>query len=317
MFNSYFNKEEVAATKYTEAKTNIKPKVGKIVTHSIGGLFLFSFAMGSFYTVDEGNVGIVKRFGEAINQTNSGLNFKLPFADSVEQMDVRTRKYTLVLSASTTGENPETKSKELQMPSQVTISANWSIPKAQALAVFKEYGSLEQYENKILDPKVTRSVKQVFPSYSIEEIISDRELVRNEVSLALTDALSGNLVTMTAVNLENVKFNGKIAAAVTKKQVAKLQLQEQRDILATQDLRAQESTNIDKAKANGIRAISIEKAAAVEREGLAEAKAIQAKAKALGDNPLLVELTKAQNWNGSYVTTLMGDNVKPLMDIRK
>lgn len=304
MFKMYINEE---------SKT---PKYFKISAHVVSAVFAVSCVIGSFYTVDEGNVGIVKRFGEAVNQTNPGVNFKLPFADSVEQMDVRTRKYTLILSASTTGVNPETKAKELQMPSQVTISANWSIPKKQALAVYKEYGSLEQYENKILDPKVTRSVKQVFPNYSIEEIISDREIVRNEVSVALTDALSGNLVTMTAVNLENVVFNGKIAAAVTKKQVAKLQLQEQRDILATQDLRAQESTNVDKAKANGIKAISIEKAAAIEREGLAEAKSIQAKAKALGDNPLLVELTKAQNWNGSYVTTLMGDNVKPLMDVR-
>ena len=287
----------------------------KIAVLSVIALFSLITISSMFYTVAEGHVGIVKRFGEAVGQEDPGVHMKLPFVDSISEIEIRTRKYQITMSASTTGKNEEGES-ELQMPSRVVISANWNIPKDRALEIYKSYGGLEQYEDRILDPKVTRSVKQVFPHYDIESIISDRESVRNEIEVALSDALAKNIVTMSAINIEDVKFNGKIAEAVTKKQVAKLQLQEQRDILATQDLRAQESTNVDAAKAAGIKLISIEKAAAIKREGLAEATAIKAKAKALKGNKLIVELTHEQNWNGSYVTTMMGKDVRPIMDVR-
>ena len=275
-----------------------------------------TLVLGSVYTVQEGNIGIVKRWGEAIDQVDPGMNFKVPFIDSVKEIDIRTQKYTLILTASTTGTNEKGES-ELQMPSTVTVSANWNIPKDQALKIFIDYGSLAQYEDRILDPRVTRSVKQIFPQYDIETIISDREAVRSGIEVALIDSLAGEMVKMTAINLENVKFHSKIAAAVTKKQVAKLQLQEQRDILATQALKAAEKTNIADAEAAGIALISIQKAAAIAREGLAEAASITAKAKALGNNTNIIKLTEAQNWDGKLPSTILGSGNMPILDMRK
>lgn len=46
----------------------------------------------SIYTVNEGHIGIVKRFSEAKEQVNPGLHFKVPFIDGVEEIEVRTRK---------------------------------------------------------------------------------------------------------------------------------------------------------------------------------------------------------------------------------
>ena len=286
---------------------------GYIVLAIIVALTLF---FGAVYTVDERDVGIIKRNGKAIAQVNPGLHMKVPFIDEVVPMEIRTRKYSITLTASTTGKDVEGNS-ELQMPSRVKVSANWNIPKERALEIYKKFGSLANYEDRILDPKVTRSVKQVFPHYDIESIISDRETVRQEIELALTEALAGNMVQMSAINLEDVIFHGKIADAVTKKQVAKLQLQEQRDILAKQELVASEATNVAKAKADGIKLISIEKAAATEREGLAEATAITAKAKALAQNSTgVIKLTEAQNWDGKLPTTIMGSSAMPIMDMR-
>ena len=271
---------------------------------------------GTIYTVDERDVGIIKRNGKAVAQVEPGLHAKVPFIDEVVPMEVRTKKYSTVLTASTVGKNPETGAVELQMPSRVTISANWSIPRDDALTVYKDFGSLDQYEKRILDPKFSNAVKQAFSHYDIETIISDRETVRVEIEDTLKALLGKSTAIVSAVNLENIAFHGKIAAAVTKKQVAKLALQEQRDILAKQDLEAQESTNIDKAKAAGIKAISVEKAAAISREGLAEAEAITAKAKALGSNTNIVKLTEAQNWDGKLPTTVMGGSAMPIMDMR-
>lgn len=292
----------------------------------IFGLVLVVLAYSSIYTVDQKDVGIIKRSGKAVSQVDPGIHIKIPFIDTVVPMEVRTKKYSITLTASTTGRSPIVTDEsgnttggiiELQMPSRVKISANWSIPRSKALKVYKDYGSLGQYEKRILDPKFTNAVKQSFSHYDIESIISDRETVRQEVENTLTGLLGESIAVVSAINIEDVMFHQKISDAVTKKQVAKLQLQEQRDILAKQDLEAQESTNIDSAKAAGIKLISIQKAAATAREGLAEAEAITAKAKALSKNAAgIIELTKAQRWNGSHITTLMGANAQTITDLR-
>ncbi len=72
--------------------------------------------MGSIYTVNEGHIGIVKRFSEAKEQVNPGLHFKVPFIDSVEEIEVRTRKNEERMASST---------KE-QMPVTVSVSVIYS-----------------------------------------------------------------------------------------------------------------------------------------------------------------------------------------------
>ena len=54
---------------------------------AIGLGVLLLLANKSMYTVDEGNVGIVKRFGEATQQDNPGLHVKIPFVDTIVKGD--------------------------------------------------------------------------------------------------------------------------------------------------------------------------------------------------------------------------------------
>ncbi|MDH5361619.1 MAG: SPFH domain-containing protein, partial [Gammaproteobacteria bacterium] len=55
-------------------------------------LLLILAMINSYYIVIEGHVGVVKRFGEARHQENPGLHFKIPFIETVELIEVRTRK---------------------------------------------------------------------------------------------------------------------------------------------------------------------------------------------------------------------------------
>lgn len=304
------------------AKNTLNAFTVKRAIMAFVGLILLCAVWGAAYTVPEGYVGIQKRFGEAIAATESGLRFKLPFADDVHFEEVRTRKYQIKLSVSTTGRaisEDGTESVELQMPSDVTISANWNIPKTAALEIYSEYGGLEQYEDRILDPRVIRSTKQVMAKYTIEEIISQREVVRGEIDQALTDALAGKLASMTDVNIEDINFSPKIKTAIQNKQTAKLGKEEQEYKLEQQELKAQETVNTAQADADAKRKAadaeayriteeSKSKADAIEREGIAEAKAIKDKAAALKANQTLVEYQRALSWDGAMPKTIMGGN---------
>ena len=81
---------------------------------------------------------------------------------------------------------------------------------------------MEQYEERILDPRVIRATKQIFAKHSIESIISGREIVRIEIASALEDALAGKLAQMSDINIEDVQFGKKIRDAIENKQTAKL-----------------------------------------------------------------------------------------------
>lgn len=287
----------------------------------IGGILAFFGVIilwNSWYTVNEGHVGIIKRFSQAVYQVDPGLHFKIPIVDTVEEIEIRTRKYQRTMQVSTTGKAGNGLT-ELQMPSKVIISANWNIPKESALEVYKQYGSLKQYEDRILDPRVLKATKTSFAKYPIERIISDRQIVTDHLVSELTNDLKGNLASMTDINIEDVDFPAKIKDAVEKKQTAKLEKEAEEYKLQKQNLEAQRSVNTAnaerdaaKARADGEAYKRIEEAKAdaqgIRLKGEAEAEAITAKAKALKSNPLIVELTKAQQWDGVLPKWTTGSN---------
>jgi len=302
---------------YETSKEEIKnvevPNVPKIAGTAIGSVLLLSAVASALYTIDEGNVGIVKRFGEAINQVDPGLHIKAPFIDNIVSMDVRTRKYQLLMSASTTGRNKDTGHVELQVPSKVLISANWSVPKANALEIYKEYGGLEQYEDKILDPRVLKTTKATIAKYSIEDVISNRETVTSDLVSKLTDSLTGFQAKMTDVNLEDVAFPPKVKKSIEDKQVAKQNFQTEEYTLQQQNLKAQRSVNTAKAEAESVELRANAKANAIIAVGNAEAKAIKVKSEALKANPAIIQLTVAENWNGILPTHMLGENTSMLL----
>lgn len=243
------------------------------------------------------------------------MHWKIPIADGVEEMEVRTRKYSQNMGVSTTGKT-ENGSVELQMPSTVIISANWNIPANASLDIYKKYGGLEQYEARILDPRVLKVTKQVFSKHTIEEAMSMREVLTKEITDGLMQELNGLLATMTDVNIEDISYPQSIKDSIERKQNAKLNAEAEAYNLEQKELEAQRIEKVAQSEAQAIKAKSVENAAAIEREGKAEAAAIEAKAKALRDNPLIVELTRAQQWNGQMPQTIMGNGTSVLWSMK-
>lgn len=302
--------------------------VFKVGLYSILGILAFVLLMGSWYTVDEGNVGIVKRFGEVTEATGPGLHFKAPFIESVHEVDVRTRKYPLVMPVATTSKNEGGKEVELQAPSTVTVSVNWNIPVGSVLDIYRQFGSLDQYENKILNPVIQRTTKGIFSRYSIEYTVYNRNAIEKDIWDGISVGLKDSYATVSAVNVEEIDFPPSIKSAIQNKQTAKLNKEAEEYVLEKQELVARQAVNTANAERDAAKSradgeayateVTAEaKAKAIKAEGLAKAAAIAAQAKALADNKELVEYTKAlarQNWNGQSPTTVTimgqaGENV--------
>ncbi|WP_240791442.1 prohibitin family protein [Psychromonas sp. SP041] len=271
------------------------------------GLTALTIMYNSFYTVDEGHVGIVMRFSEAKSQVDPGLHTKVPFIDSVKEIEVRTRKNQEKMSSST---------KE-QMPVTVSVSVNWTVEKSAALELYIKYGGLDQFENRILDPRFRSATKDVIPQFDAEKLIQDRAYAIKRIEERLIEEMSGYPVTVDNIQIEDIKLPKKYLTSIETKQTEKNLADAEKHKLARQNLEAQRSVNTAKATADGIKYVAIAEAEAIRIKGLAEAESIEAKAKALINNPLIVKLTEAQNWDGKLPATMLGNSNMPILDMRK
>lgn len=270
-------------------------------------IIAISIVFSSVYTVEEGHVGIVKRFGEAKYQENPGLHFKIPFIDSVEPIEVRTRKNAEKMASST----------QEQMPVTIEVSVNWTVDKDAALDLFRKYGGLVQFEQRILDPRFRSATKDTIPRYEAEQLIQDRALAIQGIEQRLIEEMASFPVVVDNIQIENIELPAKYIQSIEIKQTEKNLAAAEEHKLERQRLEALREVNTADAKAQGIIKVAEAEAKAIVLKGQAEATAIEAKAKALQNNPLIVSLTEAQNWDGKLPTTIMGEGSLPILDMRK
>jgi len=293
-------------------------KIGKHMIKVVSGLVVVGLAWSALYTIDEGHVGIVKRFGEATTQVNPGLHYKIPFAENVQELEIRTRKNSETLKASTFE----------QMPVQLAVSVNWTVIRSEAFELYKNYGGLDQFENRILDPRLRSAAKDALARYKAEQIIQNRGQVIQKMEETLADAMVDFPVKLDSVQIENLVLPAKYLQSIETKQTEKNLAAAEKHRLERQKLEAQREVNTaeakrdaEKARADGS-AYAIEVEAKAEAEailvkGLAEAEAMQKKSAAIKNNKMLVEYVKAQQWNGQLPTTVMGSDQGILWNMKE
>ncbi|MBY5921573.1 SPFH domain-containing protein [Ferrimonas balearica] len=272
----------------------------------------------AFYTIDEGHVGIVKRFGEAREQVNPGLHFKIPFADTVEELEIRTRKNQERLKAAT----------HEQMPVEAEVSVNWTVNRSEAFELFKLYGGLDQFESRILDPRLRSAAKEALAKYKAEQIIQTRGQVIADIEAELLETMREFPVKLDSVQIENLILPAKYLQSIEIKQTEKNLAAAEMHKLERQKLEAQREVNTaeaqrdaEKARADGAAyAIITEaqaQAEAIRLTGAAEAEAMRLKAEALANSARLVEYVKAQQWDGKLPSTVMGEGQSVLWNMQE
>ncbi len=304
MISRYFTLVE--ETRYGETRQVPKPRVHIMVLDAFLLIFTLSIILGSMYTVSEGHVGVVKRFSEARYQVYPGLHLKIPFVDSVEHIEVRTRKNEEQMPSSTAE----------QMPVTVAVSVNWTVDKEAAIELFRKYGGLSQFENRILDPRFRSATKNIIPKYTAEQLIQDRSSAIMGIEQSLMEEMQDFPVSVDNIQIENIILPERYLQSIQTKQTEKNLADAEKHKLERQRLEALRAVNTADAKSQGIIKVATAEAEAIRLKGLAEAEAIEAKAVALKNNPLIVSLTEAQRWNGKLPTTMLGDGAMPIMDIR-
>jgi len=225
-----------------------KSRLGGRIAGVIGlVIIVIGIVAGSFTAVPAGHRGVVIRFN-AVTGTilEEGLRTKVPFIDSVVMMDVRTDKYEVGANAA---------SRDLQ-DVRTTIALNWRLEPTRTAEIYRTLGL--DYISRIAAPAVQEVIKQVTARHRAEDLIVNREMVRNEIAEELSVRLLERGIITEAVSITEFEFNETFVAAIEAKVAAEqsvLQAQhrlEQVRVEAQQrEAQAQGEANARIAQANG------------------------------------------------------------------
>ena len=246
----------------------------KIIIGAICAILLIAVASSCFTVVKAGHTGVVMTFGAVEEKVMSeGLNFKIPFIQSVVQMNNRTQKTETEGTAS---------SKDLQIISYV-VAVNYHVNDSSSASLYQNVGL--DYGSVIIVPAIQESIKAVTAQYTAEELITKRQAVGDQIKTALSEKINQYGINVEIFNIVNFDFSDEFNAAVEAKQTA-----QQNALKAEQDLAR----------------IEVEAKQKIT-QAEAEAQSIKLIQDALAKSPDYVEYIKWNKWDGK-LPTVMGDN---------
>lgn len=257
--------------------------VGKIIIHSIVGLFLLVLMLNSFTIIGAGERGVVLSFGAFNGKIfNPGLNFKIPFAQSVVKMSVRTEKIEV--------EKSEAYSHDLQVVDIHSV-INYNLDPMAVGVIYQQYNL--DFASKVLRPNLEASVKQTIAKYTAEELLSKRAEVQNQIEDSLKTAVPPQFL-ITKYALVNEQFSQQFEDAIESKQVALQKAEQAKNELTKAEIDA--------------------KSRVATASGEAEAIKIQAQAVTQQGGADYVKLQWIKQWDGHLPSTMLGDST-PLVNI--
>ncbi|UUZ83840.1 prohibitin family protein [Paenibacillus sp. P26] len=217
-------------------------KAGRVVSVGVLAVIVLIAALNSFSTVQYGNVGLYKTFGKLSDEVlNPGVHFKIPFVQTIIQVNTQVTKAEADTSAS---------SKDLQ-PVSTHVAVNYSINKASAYNLMNNIGG--SFDSVIISPAIQEIVKEVTAKYAAEDLIAKRDVVSSEIKDLLTKRLARYDLVVNDINIVNFKFSDAFNQSIEAKQVAQQQALKAENDLKRVQIEAQQKVAQAQADAEALK----------------------------------------------------------------
>lgn len=292
----------------------VVPKIASAASSSrqaFGLVFLALFAIvfmifNGFYTVDQGERGVILRFGAISGTAEPGLGFKVPFIDSVVKISTQSQAQIY--------DDVSTYSRD-QQPAIIKLSVNYRLPADQVEKIYTDYGSEAGVVSRLIDRRVYEQLKNIFGRFNAVTAIQERARLNLETEEAIRNSVQGPVV-IESVQIENIDFSDAYEQSIENRMLAEVEVQKLQQNAEREKVQAQITVTQATAQADAIRATAEANAAATRLAGDAEADAIRAKGAALRDNPSLIDLTAAERWDGKLPATMIPGATVPFIGVK-
>ena len=283
--------------KVKKSKSNEDSVLVKLSVMSVCAVIAIILLLMSFYNVDTGQVGIVKRFGKVIAIKEEGLNFKIPLIDSVYKMN--TREQTLRFSYEGDGNDAPAISASTRDMQTVLVSITVSDIVTDPMKLYRAFTG--NHVRSMMVPRVKDAVQSQVAKYTIEEFIAKRDQLSKDIYSDMEETFANYGVTLTNVSVIDHDFSDAYEQAVEAKKIAEQQVEEER----------QKQQKLIVEQENKVKLAELE----------VEKKKLEAEANKIVTDSLSKEILQKQmieKWDGKlpYVTGDSGTILSPEMFTR-
>jgi len=261
---------------------------------------------GSFYTVDQGERGVLLRNGAVVGTADPGLGFKAPIIDRVVKITTQTQSkvYTDVATYSRD-----------QQPAVLALSVTYQLPEDRVEEIYSQYGGEAGLVNRLIDRQVNEAIRTIFGRYNAVEAVQQRERLAMDVRTAVQAAVMGPVV-IVGTQIENIDFSDAYEASIEQRMLAEVEVQRIQQNAEREKVQAEIRVIQAQAEAEARVAQATAEAEAITLTGDAEASAIRARGAALRDNPVLIELVQAEKWDGKLPATMVPNSTVPFVNLK-
>jgi len=248
-------------------------------------LVVLVLVLAPFTIIPAGHRGVVLTWG-AVEQKvlGEGLNWRTPLAQHVIKMDVRIQKEETNAAAAT---------KDLQTVSS-KVALNFYLDPMKVATIYQTVGV--NYMDTLISPVLQESIKAASARYTAEELVTKRELVREDIKALVVEKLSSHGIVVDGFNIVDFDFSQQFNAAIEAKVTA------EQSALAAQ---------------NKLKQVEYEADQRVE-QARAEAEAIKIQAEAImsqgGEN--YVNLKAIEKWNGVLPAQFVPGSALPFVTLK-
>lgn len=256
------------------------------------GFIAFSIISDGIVSIPAGYTGVVfsKINGGVQDETlNPGINFKIPFLETVTQIDTRMQEKTINVS-----KDPiQALTKDGQKVT-IDITVQYKVSNENAPKIVQEIGM--DYEKKIVTPGVRSVVRKVITGYDSTDLFKQETRIKAEKEILeqLRADYSKNNITLINTLVRDVKFSDKYLDAIEEKKIAEQQIQKSEFEKKNAEVQAQKKII----------------------EATADADALRLKGKALSENSEIIQLQFVEKMAPNISWGILPDGAIPMIDVK-
>jgi prohibitin 2 len=245
----------------------------KIIAAGVVVFIAFVIMSVSTYIIEPGTRGIKVTLGKAEDKfLPQGFGLKSPMITRIQRVSVKQR---------TTKLRADCFSSDLQ---QITLDARvlYRIPESSVVQIFKEFAG-DPFDS-LVAPRVQEALKEVTATRTAEQIVKDRERIKQAAITAARQKI-GSIVTLEDIVIRDIDLSPELERAIEAKMVAEQEAAKARFTQQQTEVEAQ--THIIRAKG--------------------EAEAMTVRSEALKLNPAFLRLQIVEKWNGKSPLVVPAD----------
>lgn len=268
-------------------------------------------------TVPTGHRGVITVGGAIKGIESEGFTLVAPW-QSLSVFNVRAEQADVKNAEGATSD---------QQPVKTSMTVRYSILPAKVAEVFEQYskdGNLDTY----IETATLEVFKAVTAKYTAPDLIAKRPLVSTDIRDALAKKVQQYGAQVINIDMTNFSFSAEYMAAINAKVTQDQLLQTAEKKALTVEAEQKQKVKIAEAEATATKAradgnayatVATAKAEAesTRMAGEAKARAMQVQAEALARNPVLVDLTRAEKWNGQLPVNVYAGAPIPFLNTGK